>query len=115
MKNLIALFLLTCLVAKTNAGVIIVQGKYQNKNLFVQNYFGNSGIGFCAQEIKVNGKITTDETNSSAFEIDLSALKLKFGDEIVVEIVHKDGCLPKVLNADDLKPKPTFDVLVMNI
>jgi len=115
MKNLIALFLLTCLVTKTNAGVIIVQGKYQNKNLFVQNYFGNSGIGFCAQEIKVNGKITTDETNSSAFEIDLSALKLKFGDEITVEIVHKDGCLPKVLNADDLKPKPTFDILVMNI
>jgi len=115
MKNLLALLFLTILVGKTNAGVIIIEGKYQNKNLFVQNYFGNSGVGFCAQEIKVNGKITTDETNSSAFEIDLSALQLKFGEEVVVEISHKEGCLPKVLNADDLKPKPTFDVLVMNI
>ncbi|MBK7819168.1 MAG: hypothetical protein IPJ60_17755 [Sphingobacteriaceae bacterium] len=115
MKNLLALLFLTVLVGKTNAGVIIIEGKYQNKNLFVQNYFGNSGVGFCAQEIKVNGKITTDETNSSAFEIDLSALQLKFGEQVTVEISHKEGCLPKVLNADDLLPKPTFDVLVMNI
>jgi hypothetical protein len=115
MKNLIALLFLTVFVGKTDAGVIIIEGKYQNKNLFVQNYFGNSGVGFCAQEIKVNGKITTDETNSSAFEIDLAALQLKFGEKVTVEIIHKEGCLPKVLNADDLKPKPSFDVLVMNI
>lgn len=115
MKKLTALFILTFLVGVSNAGVIIIEGKYQNKNLFVQNFFGNSGVGFCAQEIKVNGKITTDETNSSAFEIDLAALQLKFGDKVTIEIVHKDGCLPKVLNADDLKPKPTFDILAITV
>ncbi len=115
MKKIIALLFLSVFIGSATAGVIVIEGKYQNKNVFVQNYFGNSGVGFCAQEIKVNGKITTDETNSSAFEIDLSILQLKFGEPVVIEIFHKDGCMPKVLNADDLKPKPTFDVLVMNI
>lgn len=115
MTNLLTVFFLIAFVLKTNAGVIIVEGKYQNRNLFVQNYFGNSGVGFCAKEVKVNGKITSDETNSSAFEIDLAALQLKFGDKVTVEIIHSDGCLPKILNADDLKPKPSFEILAMNI
>ncbi len=115
MRKIAAFFILTFYVGVTNAGVIIIEGKYQNKNLFVQNFFGNSGVGFCAQEVKVNGRITTDETNSSAFEIDLAALQLKFGENVVVEIYHKDGCVPKILNPDDLKPKPTFDVLAITV
>lgn len=97
------------------SSTLLVEGKYQNKNLYVQNFFGGSGIGFCAFEVKVNGNITTDEVNSSAFEIDLGAQKLKFGDKVVIEILHKDGCQPKVLNMEDLKPKPSFEVLTMNI
>jgi hypothetical protein len=112
-------FLLTCVLCALFLSVypatLVVEGKYQNKNLYVQNYFGGSGVGFCAVEVKVNGQITTDEVNSSAFEIDLAALKLKFGDKVTVEIHHKDGCMPKVLNLEDLKPKPTFEVLTMNI
>lgn len=98
-----------------NSATLVVEGKYQNKNVFVQNAIGNSGVGFCAQEIKVNGKLTTDETNSSAFEIDLASLQLKYGEAVTIEIIHKDGCTPKVLNMDDLKPKPTFEVLTINV
>lgn len=98
-----------------DAATLVVEGKYQNKNVFVQNAFNTTGVGFCAQEIKVNGKITTDETNSSAFEIDLASLQLKYGESVTIEIVHKDGCTPKVLNMEDLKPKPTFEVLTMNV
>lgn len=97
------------------SSTLVVEGKYQNKNLYVQNYYGGAGVGFCAIEVKVNGSITTDEVNSSAFEIDLSAIPLKYGDKVVVEIMHKDGCTPKILNLEDLKPKPTFEMLTMTI
>lgn len=98
-----------------NAATLVIEGKYQNKNVYVHNGFGAGGVGFCAREVKVNGNITTDEINSSAFEIDLKALHLKYGENVVIEIVHSDGCTPKVLNMEDLKPKPTFEVITMNI
>jgi len=115
MKNVVLAIVLLVLVNTAQSATLVVEGKYQNKNLYVQNYFGGNGVGFCALEVKVNGNITTDEVNSSAFEIDLAALKLKYGDKVTVEIVHKDGCMPKVLNMEDLKPKPSFQVLTMNI
>ena len=115
MKLLLSLTSAFLINTYVNSASLVVEGKYQNKNVFVQNALGNSGVGFCAQEIKVNGKITTDETNSSAFEIDLASLQLKYGESVTIEIIHKDGCTPKVLNMDDLKPKPTFEVLTMNV
>lgn len=114
-KTVITSLLVLAVSVSFAAATLVVEGKYQNKNLYVQNFFGGSGVGFCALEVKVNGNITTDEVNSSAFEIDLAALKLKYGDRVTVEIVHKDGCMPKVLNVEDLKPKPSFEVLTMNI
>jgi len=93
--------------------VIILEGNYQGKVLYVQNPFSPSGVGFCVTEIKVNGNITTDETNSSAFEIDLKPHKLNIGDKVTVQIFHKDGCKPKVLNPEVLKPKSTFEVISM--
>ena len=97
------------------AATLVIEGKYQNKNVYVHNGLGAGGVGFCAREIKVNGTITTDEINSSAFEIDLKALHLKYGDNVIIEIVHNEGCTPKVLNMEDLKPKPTFEVMMMSI
>lgn len=102
-------------IMNANAGILVVEGKYQQKNLFIQNGFSSSGVGFCAFQVKVNGQITTDEVNSSAFEIDFSPYKFKAGDKITVEIEHKDGCIPKVLNPEALKPKPTFDIVSISI
>jgi len=115
MKGLLTITILFAFSACIQGATLVVEGKYQNKNVYVQNAFSSNGVGFCAQEIKVNGKLTTDETNSSAFEIDLASLQLKYGENVTIEIVHKDGCTPKVLNIEDLKPKPTFEVLNMSI
>jgi len=95
------------------AGNIILEGNYQGKNLYVQNPFAGSGVGFCASKVEVNGQVTTDEINSSAFEIDFTNLQLKVGDKVSVKIEHKDDCKPKVLNPEVLKPKSTFDVKAM--
>ncbi|HWY38033.1 MAG TPA: hypothetical protein VNY73_05710 [Bacteroidia bacterium] len=117
MKKFLFSAILVCsaLLAGANAGVLVVEGKYQQKNLFIQNGFSSNGVGFCAFQVKVNGQVTTDEVNSSAFEIDFSPFKFKAGDKITVEIEHKDGCIPKVLNPEALKPKPTFDVVSISI
>lgn len=92
-------------------GVIILEGNYQGKNLYIQNPFGNGGIGFCVTEVLVNGNVTVDETQSSAFEIDFKPHNLKIGDKVEVKIKHKADCKPKVLNPEVLKPKSTFDIV----
>src|SRR6478609_7305634 len=110
-------FLFSSLVLSTclHSAILVIEGKYQNKNIYIHNGFGSGGVGFCAKEVKVNGKITTDEINSSSFEIDLKSLQLKYGQNVIIEISHNDGCVPKVLNMEDLKPKPTFEVMMMSL
>lgn len=109
MRKLITTSLFTLLVVLANAGVIVLEGNYQGKNLYVQNPFAGSGVGFCVFEVTINGEVTTDEINSSAFEIDFTAFQLKLGDAVVVKLKHKDDCRPKVLNPEVLKPKSTFE------
>jgi hypothetical protein len=110
---LIQAFLGVTLIA--SAGNIIIEGNYQGKNIYVQNPFAGSGVGFCVQKVEVNGQVTTDEINSSAFEIDFNNYQFKIGDKISIKITHKDDCKPKVLNPEVLKPKSTFDVLSMKL
>ncbi len=114
-KKIIALVLLGGVSLVSFAGNIILEGNYQGKNLYVQNPFAGSGVGFCATKVEVNGQITTDETNSSAFEIDFTNHQLKIGDKVTVKIEHKDDCKPKVLNPEVLKPKSTFEVTKMAV
>jgi len=94
---------------------ITVSGIYQGENLFVMNPFASTGVGFCVYEVTVNDQITTDEINSSAFEIDLSVFQLTIGDKVNIVIKHKDGCTPKVLNKEVLLPKSTFKVLEIRV
>ncbi len=89
-------------------GIIILEGKYQNKNIYVSNAFGSPGYGYCTYEIRVNGDLITDGINSSAFEIDLNNFILEPGDDVIIEIRHKRGCTPKVINPGGLTPQPTF-------
>ncbi len=109
---LIGLFLLVSLapLRGQDENKLIVEGEYHEKNLYVNNPMSEAGVGFCVNEVRVNGDITTDEWNSSAFEVDLSQFDLETGDEVLVEIEHKSGCKPKVLNPDVLKPRATFKV-----
>ncbi len=89
---------------------IHVQGIYKGENLYVENPYSISGVGFCVSEVLVNGNTTTDEINSSFFEIDLSVFSFKYGDFVNVIIKHRDGCTPRILNKEVLTPKSTFEV-----
>ncbi len=114
-KILFAVFSLFVSSSVFAVGVIVLEGNYQGKNLYIQNPFAGSGVGFCVQEVRVNGNLTTDEIASSAFEIDFRNLQFKVGDKVEIKIIHKDDCKPKVLNPEVLKPKSTFEVINMAV
>ena len=93
-----------------SAEELVVKGTYQGENIYVKNPFAPSGVGFCAYEVTVNGTITTDEINSSAFEIDLSIYDLKLGDDVNIVIRYKDDCTPMVLNANALQVQKPAEI-----
>ncbi len=94
---------------------LIIEGIYQNKNLYIQNGFSDDGVGFCTYEVMINGKVSTDEVTSKTFEIDFSALPIEPGTNVIVEIKHKSGCTPKVLNPEVLKPESSFEIVHMSV
>lgn len=118
MKRVVQFFLLflPCfIVGSALSGVIVLEGNYQGKNLYVQNPFAGSGVGFCTYEVSLNGNVTTDEINSSAFEIDFTPFQLELGAKVEIQIKHKDDCVPKVLNPEVLKPKSTFEIVNIEV
>lgn len=103
------------MISSSFAGDIVLNGIFQGKNLYIMNPFASSGVGFCVFEVNVNGKVTTDEINSSAFEVDLSQFQFKLGDKVKIIIKHKDNCQPKVLNPEVLKPKSTYKISSISV
>lgn len=97
------------------AGSIVLEGRYQQRNIYIVNPTAAAGVGFCVYEVTVNGEITSDEINSQAFEVDLSIYGLKLGDPVTVVLKYKDGCEPKVLNPGALEPQPTFECTSINL
>lgn len=112
MKQLILVISLisNMFVAKAIDEKLVVEGSYQSKNLYVNNCMGENGVGFAVSKVVVNGKVTSDQVSSSAFEIDLSVLGLKEGEDVVIQIEYDGNCQPKVLNPGALQPIPTFDM-----
>lgn len=87
-----------------------LSGIYQGEDLYVVNEVGDDGVGFCCYEVRVNGMVTTDEVNSHAFEIDLDALDLGIGRNIIVQLAHRQGCRPRILNMDAMRPEANFNL-----
>jgi len=114
-RFLFCMLVITLLQSNLFASEIIIDGIFQGKNIYVMNPFASSGVGFCVYEVTVNGKVSTDEINSSAFEIDLSVYQFNIGDKVTIVIKHKDNCVPKVLNPEVLKPKSTFNTTSIEV
>jgi len=110
MRQLLILLILVLFQLPVSAGQIEIRGIYQGENLYVKNPFSASGVGFCVYEVTVNGMTSTDEINSTAFEIDLAVYGFSLGEPVVVAINYKEGCVPRVLNAEVLKAKVSFEI-----
>jgi hypothetical protein len=94
---------------------MILEGTYQGENLYVQNPFASSGVGFCVTNVLINDQQSIDEINSSAFEIDFTSYQIKRGSSVKIKIEYKDDCTPRVLNPDVLKPTSTYVIGNINI
>lgn len=76
-KHGLTLLMLVALHMAAGAATIMLEGRYQQRNIFVINAASTDGIGYCIYEVLVNGLLTTDEINTQAFEIDLTIYGLK--------------------------------------
>ncbi len=102
------IFLFCFFTGAAFADEIEINGTYQGVNLYVQNPYAESGVGFCVFEVMVNGRTTTDEINSNSFEIDLSVFGFVTGEPGHVLIKYKEGCTPAVINPEVLAPRASF-------
>lgn len=92
----ILLLLITSVSSFAQEGNISLNGVYKGKNLYVQNPFAGNMQDFCTKEVYINGEKKMTGIKSSAYEVDLSFLKM--GDPVIVKITHSNDCKPKVLN-----------------
>lgn len=91
-----------------NAGVINLDGTYQGENVYVQNPYNSGKNAFCIQEVTINDNPFT-EFNSSAFEIPLDDYNK--GQYLNIKIKHNDDCRPRILNAEVIRSKSTFEII----
>lgn len=110
MKALLTLLFATLLSVAALSEVVVVNGIYQGKDLYVKNPVTTSGVGFCIFEVLVNGKITSDEVNSPAFAVDLAVWKLKQGDALEIVLRCKESCDVKIINPEAVYPTSTFEI-----
>jgi hypothetical protein len=115
MRTCILFVMLLLSVAVLHAEVIVLNGVYQGKDLYVKNPTTSSGVGFCIFEIVVNGQITADEVNVPAFAIDLGSWKFKMGDPIEIVIRCKEDCAVKIINPEVIYPTSTFEVVSIQL
>jgi hypothetical protein len=88
-----------------NGGELVLAGVYHGTNLYVQNPHTPGG-DYCISKILINDKPVEKVPQSTAFEIDLSHLKIN--DNVVVKIYHSSDCGPKVINPSAIRVKEEF-------
>jgi hypothetical protein len=88
--------------------MMVIEGNYQGKNLYIQNPASEDNKGFCTKQVIVNGKQYAFK-RESAFVIQLDTMNFKLGTPIKIEIEHADDCKPKVIY-DNSTPKRTPDI-----
>ena len=114
---MLLLVVLGCLSLNAHGqnGELVLEGVYQGRDLYVRNPFAEDGVGFCVFEVEVNGKVTSDEVNSSAFALDMSILGLEEGDPVTIKLKHRKECRPGILNPEAIKPRSTFEITQMEL
>lgn len=110
MKNFISALVFVLLSVSGFAEVIVLSGVYQGKDVYVKNPVTSSGVGYCIFEVLVNNNTTSDEVNSPAFAIDLSAWGFKIGDPVEIILRCKEKCDVKIINPEVIYPNSTFEI-----
>jgi len=82
----------------------IVRGTYIGKDVYVQNIVQTGDSikikGYCIDSLYVNDSLMFVLPQTSAFKVDLSFLDNN--ERVTIKIIHKENCVPKVLNDNDI-------------
>jgi len=100
-RVLTLLFLCFCLYGpaqQRDTAILSLEDQWTGQDIYIINPISPAGIGFCVFGVKVNGNKHPCEINSSAFIIKLDSIGLKKGAPVLIEVLHLDGCLPKVVD-----------------
>ncbi len=106
-------FLLIFISATTLAGEINLSGSYLGKNVFVRNPLDPTTSNYCVTTIFLNGRELTNLPRASAIQIDLSGFNLN--DEILIRVIHKEGCTPSFINPGVITNKRGFEFLFTQV
>jgi hypothetical protein len=91
----------------SQAAIFVISGIYQGKNVFIQNpALNDDGVTFCTNDVYVNDVKVMSNITTGAYEIDLSAIRIS--SQLTIKITHKDGCKPRVLNPQVIRPSSMF-------
>lgn len=107
LKSFVLIFALF-ITSSVMGATITIDGTYQGENIYVQNPFNSSSNTFCITEVFINDQPYA-EINSSAFEIVLSQFKI--GQYVEIRIEHRSNCKPRILNAEALRSKSSFEIV----
>ena len=111
MKLFLFLLILLPLCGYSQYKLLSAEGKYQGKNLFVNNPKQVDGFGYCIIKVTVNGDVLPASIQTSNFAINFDLFDLKIGEDVFVVIEHFEGCKPRFLNPESLLPKSSFEII----
>ena len=115
MKAVFISFLILPLLSFGQYKLLSTEGKYQGKNLYVNNPKQIDGFGYCIIKVSVNGDVLPASIQTSNFAIEFDLFDLEIGDDVFVVIEHFEGCTPRFLNPESLLPKSTFEIIDLSI
>lgn len=99
--------LLLFLAVRSHAAIFVISGIYQGKNLFIQNpSVGTAGTEFCTNDVYVNDIKVMSNITQGAYEVDLANIRIN--SQVTIKITHKEGCKPRLLNPQVIKPSSLF-------
>lgn len=107
-KRLFVLTILFLGISFNSHANFSIEGHYQGKKLYVQSPANEDGFGFCINKVTLNGDVIPVDIYASAFQIDLSEYDIEIGQEVIIVFEHDEGCRPKLLNPEVLRPASTF-------
>jgi hypothetical protein len=110
---LTASFLLLVLSCVKASDTITVKHTYQGKNIFIKNPSLKGSGSFCTIKVLVNDSTVLDTIATSAYEINLSYLRVNATAKI--QIVHHRECKPLVMLPIICFPSRAFQFSSLNI
>lgn len=113
MKLYLSVILLVLQCSSLLAGEIHIEGIYLGRNLYVRNPFDAEKEVFCINEIYVNDRLLISDSKISAIQIPLESFQLN--EQIKVKIVHRDGCVPEIVNPEVISKTNSFSFLYFQI